>query len=274
MAKRPSLYHQLLTELKALIRFGESKHRAKQIEIERAHARGETGFGVAPRGIYSVKTYISYRQTCYEFARWAKDPGARTMEEAYDLVPEYIKSRIEKGYSPWTVRKDRSALRKVFKDKTLAAEVKIPRRRLDEIKRSRHPVKMDKHFSPEQNRDLVDFAKATGLRRHELEAVTKADVYEQDGQIYVYVRQGKGGKPRTVHVLSEMVERVREIVKRSPDDGPLFPNVTKTMDVHSYRREYAQQRVLEADESEVTKDLGHNRVDVLRMHYLRRRTDL
>lgn len=274
MAKRPSLFHQLLTALNAQIRFGESKHQAKKIEIERAHAQEKTGFGVAPRGIFSIVTKASYTQTCLEFARWASKRGIRYKEEAYDLVPEYIQYRVDRGYSPWTILKDRCALRKVYQDPNLAAEIEIPRRQLDHIKRSRYAVKMDKHFSSNNHEDLVSFAQGTGLRRHELQAVTKNDVVEKDGHVYVLVRSGKGGKSREVKVLDRFADTVREIAKKATDDGPLFSRIPRAMDVHSYRREYAQERTREADESEVTKDLGHNRVDVLRMHYLRRTTDL
>lgn len=55
MAKRPSLFHQLLMALKDQQRFGESKHQAKRIEIARAKMEGKTGFGVAPQGVFRCR---------------------------------------------------------------------------------------------------------------------------------------------------------------------------------------------------------------------------
>lgn len=267
MSKRPSLFHQLLTALREQQRFGESKHEAKRLEIRRAHAWGRSGFGVAPRGIFSISTFASYRQTCHEFAVWCREHGnPKWMEDAYDLVPVYIQHRINQGCSAWTVQKDRSALRKVFRDPNLASEIQLPRRRIADIKRSRRPVKMDADFNPENHPDLVDFARGTGLRRHELAAVIGQDVKDRGGKVYVIVRQGKGGKRREVIVESGHVARVKEIARQS-GDGPIFARIPKTMDVHSYRREYTQLRLQEADEKEVTQDLGHERIDVMRLHY-------
>jgi site-specific recombinase XerC len=269
MSKRPSLFHQLLTALREQQRFGESKHIAKRLEICRAHANGRSGFGVAPRGIFSISTFAGYRQTCHHFATWCKDNGnPRWMADAADLVPAYIQSRIDEGCSAWTVQKDRSALRKVYKDPTMASEIQVPRRRICDIKRSRHPVKMDADFNPELHRDLVDFARGSGLRRHELAAVTGQDVAERGGRVYVVVRQGKGGKRREATVESGHTDRVKEIAGRT--EGALFARIPKAMDVHSYRREYTQLRLQEAEEQEVTRDLGHERVDVMRLHYGRK----
>lgn len=272
MSKRPSLFHQLLTSLREQQCFGQSKHRAKRIAIAQAKMKGKSGFGVPPDGIYSVATFAVYRQVAHEFAVWCrKNTGARTMEEAREYVGLYLQERIAQGKSAWTIQRDRSALRKIFRDRELASEVELPKRRLKNIKRSRCPVKMDKDFDPEKHKDLVDFAQATGLRRHELEALTPADIYWRGSTLVARVRQGKGGKAREVTVVKGMENRVLEIIEGKDINRPIFDNIPKAMDVHSYRALYANIRMCQADEKEVTQDLGHNRVEVLRGHYVRSR---
>lgn len=272
MSKRPSLFHQLLISMRDQERFGYSKFEAKQKAIAKAHSQGKSGFGVAPEGIYSVVTFAGYRQVAHQFATWCTKNGyARTMDDAKFWVPLYIAERICMGKSAWTIQRDRSALRKIFRDPELASEVEVPKRRLKDIKRSRRAVKMDQYFNPNKYPDLIDFCTATGLRRHELIAIFPEDIRWRDGKLIAFVRQGKGGKPREVTVMAGMENRVLEIIEGRPLDKPLFPKVPTKMDVHSYRREYSFNRQEQAPEMQVSHDLGHNRIDVIRGHYSKQR---
>jgi integrase len=270
MAKRPSLFHQLLTSLRNQQRFGESKHQAKRIAIAQAHIEGKSGFGVAPRGVFSVQTFAGYRQTCREFAHWCKDNGnPKTLEEARPYVALYLQYRIDQGMSAWTLQKDRAALRKVYQDPYLASEIELPRRRLKDIKRSRRPVGMDKDFNKELHKELIDFETATGLRRHELAAITPSDIYWRGSTLVARVKQGKGGKYREATVIKGMEDKVLKIIQSRAIDKPIFDNIPKAMDVHSYRALYANIRLCQDEEKQVTHDLGHNRTEVLRGHYVR-----
>ncbi len=272
MAKRPSLFHQLITLLREQQRFGESKHRAKTIAIAQAKIQGKSGFGVAPRGVFSVQTFAGYRQTCREFANWCKENGnPRTMEDARPYVALYLQHRIYSGKSAWTIQKDRSALRKVYRDQELASEVELPKRRLKDIKRSRQPVGMDKNFNKELHRDLIDLETATGLRRHELAVLTPEDIFWRGTSLVARVKQGKGGKYREATVIKGMEDRVLEIIQYKEPGKPIFSKIPKAMDVHSYRALYANIRLCQDEETKVTQDLGHNRVEVLRGHYVRRK---
>jgi len=260
-----------LISLRNQQRFGESKHQAKCIAITEAHLQGKSGFGVAPQGVFSVQTFAGYRQTCREFARWCKENGnPRTLEEARPYVALYLQHRINRGMSAWTLQKDRAALRKVYQDPTLASEIELPKRRLKDIKRSRRSVAMDKEFDEELHKDLVDFETATGLRRHELEAITPSDIFWRGSTLVARVKQGKGGKYREATVIKGMEDRVLEIVQSKDPRKPIFEKIPKAMDVHSYRALYANIRLCQDEESIVTQDLGHNRVEVLRGHYIRK----
>ncbi|MGI6436426.1 MAG: hypothetical protein ACOX0F_13955 [Syntrophomonadaceae bacterium] len=270
MSKRPSLFHQLLMVLRQQQCFGESKHRAKRIAIAQAHAKGKSGFGVAPEGVFSVQTFAGYRQTCKEFARWCKDNGnPRTMDEARLYVAKYLEHRIGRGLSPWTIQKDRAALRKVYRDPDLAGEVDLPKRRLKDIKRSRRPVATDKNFNKELHKDIIDFETAAGLRRHELAVLTPDDIFWRGSILVARVQQGKGGKYREATIVKGMEDRVLEIIQGKDPKKPIFDKIPKAMDVHSYRALYANIRLCQDEEKQVTQDLGHNRTEVLRGHYMR-----
>lgn len=233
---KPSIIRQTLDEMRSLIRFGESKHEAKKA-------------GTSHEGIYSFKTYETYVKEALEFAEWARsEKGCKTLEEARAHVGEYLRSHIERGDSAWSVRVEASALAKLYRCKSTDFGVELPRRERGDIERSRGEREHDKEFSKERNKDLVVFAKATGLRRRELERVTARDVYRGgDGRLYVHVYNGKGGRERDVHVLQKYEREVERIVREREDRDRLFERVPVRMDVHGYRREYAEERYKELE---------------------------
>ncbi len=131
-------------------------------------------------------------------------------------------------------------------------------------------IAMDKNFNKEIYQDLIDFETATGLRRHELEVITPEDILWRGSTLVVRVKQGKGGKYREATVIKGMEDRVLEIIQNKEPSKPIFSKIPKVMDVHSYRALYANIRLCQDEERKVTQDLGHNRVEVLRGHYIRK----
>jgi len=274
MVKRPSLKYQITQALINQKRFGESKHAAKQ-------ASG-TKFGQPTDGIYSYKTMKTYLDECVKFGNWVKEnhKEVKTLEEAKKYVGEYLEEGKERKLSAWTLKLQRSALRKAFQDPELAKEVQLPDRRKKDIIRSRGDAVRDKDFSEERNRDLVDFAKATGLRRSGMSKVRVRDVFERDDKLFVAIRE-KGGRYREAPVLEKYTERVREIIHGKDPDEKIFEKIHSSADIHSYRREYAQELYKELTGQEydaknkdkealmqVSEALGHSRLDVVTRNYL------
>lgn len=280
MSKRPSLKRQVYLALTGQIRYGESKYLAKQ----------EVGvkFGQPVEGIFSKKTFSTYLRESIKFVEWAKrEHGCRYLEEAKKYVPEYLERGKATGKSAWTLKTERAALRKLYQDPVLAKEVQLPMRRQEDIKRGRGPALRDRHFSEAKNHDLVDFARATGLRREGLSLVRAKDVIEKGGRLYIAVRE-KGGRYREAAVLEKYQERVREILQKRArnEEDKLFGHVHSAADIHSYRREYARERYRELtggrdireDKAnrkldrkalrQISEDLGHSREEVIMRFYI------
>ena len=136
----------------------------------------------------------------------------------------------------------------------------------------------------------MQFLQATGLRRHEVRALRCRDIFAQDGNLLVHVTSGKGGLARDVPVLPGREEQVWAVsIGRDPDEVA-FLRIPKHMDVHGYRREYAQALYLQYAPGRslpppagrlkrgdydveavlrVSQALGHRRKDVVLRHYLR-----
>lgn len=278
--KRKSLTRQVEETLKEKLKIGQSKHKAKK--------EGKA------QGIYSYKTFSVYLEQCNYFTRYCKEEhGCRYLGECRQYADEYLQNRIDRGNSPYTLHLIRSALCKLYGD-TSRDYIPLPKRRRQDITRSRKEVIRDKHFSEENHKDIIDFCKATGLRRHELKQLRGTDCFTKDATLYVVVNKGKGGKYREVPVLKEYRGHVLKLMK-SAADGFVFPDVPNGMDVHSYRAVYAtayykriarpifripshERYYCRGDRKgimldrvamlQVSRALGHNRVSVIAGHYL------
>lgn len=284
MAKRPSLTKQVKDALDKLACFGQSKDEKKKENKLAVEAAGDKkGWNPARvDGIYSLITMQTYRRECVTFANWTKKNfRCKWLDECKEHASKYLQKKIDRGDSAWSIQTIRSALRKLYQDQNLANEVKLPIRKKNEIKRSRGEKAMDKKFSPERNKDLIDFCKATGLRRHELKALKVMDVYYKGDRLQVDVHQGKGGRPRSIPVLKQLESRVMEIISGRDLDSQVIEKIPVRADIHSYRREYAANYYKELtgkdfDPKNKDKDamqqvswaLGHNRLDVITRNYL------
>lgn len=279
--KRKSLTRQIQEELESKLKIGESKFLAKKA-------------GTAQEGIYSFKTFKTYMEQLNYFADYCKEKhGCRYLDECRKYANEYLQYRIDKGNSPYTLHLIRSALCKLYGD-TYKNYIPLPKRRRQDITRSRGEAVRDKHFSEKNHKDIIDFCKGSGLRRRELRNLKGTDYFvKRNDTLYVTVK-GKGGKYREVPILDEYRDHVLKMMQ-SAEGGFVFPDVPDAMDVHSYRAEFATayyQRIARPvfripsreryycrgdrkgvilDKKamlEVSRALGHNRVSVIAGHYL------
>lgn len=276
---KESLFYQAYNILHAKFRPGESKYEAKKD-------------GTASNYIYSIVTLKNYLDVAKQFTKFCrKQYHCKNLAECRPHVDDYLRYRAD--CSAWTVKKDASALGKLF-DCSTKEFIKTGSRHRAEIKRSRVPAVRDGHFSETRNADLVTFCRSTGLRRSEVAAVRGTDYEIHNGIMYIHVKKGKGGKERYAMVIGD-----KDAVMRMMDnagDQKVFPSVHSAADIHGYRAEYAAALYLkyarpieEVPKKEryhcqgelnceydrkamlvVSRSLGHNRVSVIAQSYLYR----
>lgn len=276
MPKNKSMKYQVKKSLYDQKRFGQSKHEAKINEN-------------LPEGIFSYQTMEDYVRSCTQFADWCKNiHGVKTLEECKEYAQEYIDSRED--LSAYTLKLDVSAINKLYKENIVSCEKS---RNRGEIRRSRGYTEQSIR-AEKRNGDIVRFCKACGLRRHEVEALRQCDIKIANNKVIVNVIQGKGGKHRCVEVLRSEEEFVKKYMADSTDK--VFEKVDRKLDIHKYRRSYANslynqklsERIVNKDNhnlyrcrgdkkgivyyrdvmKEVTLNLGHNRINVIAGHYL------
>lgn len=306
--KKTSTTDQLIARMKELDKIGESKQEAmKELKESEAYQ-----FGDSPSGIYGVQTFKNYQVIGNDFIKWAQEekgiPRRANLERALkDLTDEYLQSRVDKGLSVHTIKRDKAALNKLSKE--FRSDFKTEKTSIDKITRSRNDNNSNNaHFNEEKNADLVAFAIGTGARRGDLSRLRKSDFYEDKGRLYVNITKSKGGRDRTVPILEKHRETIQNRLNKLEDNQKCFEKVHSHADIHSYRRKFAVElfenviadKALASDLSDlygeriepkiqseyyttkdktfsakrdtifaITKALGHNRLEVAVNHYLR-----
>jgi integrase len=294
---RKSIVKEAVDRLEEKMAIGQSRGKAK----DALRAAGEGGWTCSTERIHSFKTRSVYQGHVVRFIRWARATYqikdlAQVDARADELVTRYLHQHLAEGKSAYTLQAERSALRLFFADRTLAQQIMLPRRTRATITRSRGVAPHDRHFQPANWQPLLRFLQATGLRRNEVRLLVVRDIVacetegDYQGQTTVKVRNGKGGKARTVPVLAGHEQDVLCLRNGRQDDKLVFSRIPRHLDVHSYRRAYAQALYLSLAPGwslpspmsylnpstydtdavmAVSKALGHNRRDVVLRHYLR-----
>lgn len=287
-----SIIRQAIDRFDGLMAINESRGQAK----ESARQAGEYHWAFTTGRIHSFKTRSTYQEHTLRFITWARTTHSiKNLEQldarADELATAWLQQQLAEKKSPYTLQVERAALRMFFGNRTLAATISIPRRTREQITRSRGPTIGDTHIQLAHWQSLIAFLQATGLRRQEASDLHRRDIIQQhDGTLSIHVQSGKGGKMRDAPVLPGHEQDVLAVAAgRAPDDK-VFERIPGRIDVHSYRREYAQalylhyahgrqlpkasgrlrRRDYDYDAAQrVSWALGHNRVDVVARHYLR-----
>lgn len=233
---------QIIKRLNSLTKYGESRHKAKEEMRRDAAARGEKlRFGATVDWIYSYETYFTYKKQSLHFLEWCRDNKGIgkncKLEKLEQYAGEYLDDCERRGLSKYTIATRRAALSKLFgveiQHKTVTKGEKITRSRLE--------VESDKHFSEKNHPEIVLLAKATGGRRSDLLKIKPEDIKtDKNGLMWCEFRQSKGGKDRKAPILPRYREQVAELVAKSEQNKPIIDKINHAVDVHAYRREYAQ----------------------------------
>ena len=265
-----NLHDQAYDKLTSMQAFGESK---KEAVLN----------GSDKNKIFSFNTYKTYWKHIKYFIRWMQQnyPEIKTLKKARAYVPEWLQSRVDQidkngnHLSAWTIQTEAKALAKLFDISPDDSDYfSPPKRRRVNIKRSRGAAVRDRHFSEKNNWELVCFARGTGLRRSELEALkggnckrvdelykrleelqnkpditTKEsqelksirDVLEQfpDEKYFVWVANGKGGRSRYSPILGDHKQDIVDRIKNTDPDKNVWEYVSSNADIHGYRADYA-----------------------------------
>ena len=220
---KKSLVCQVSENLKSKLAIGESKHQDKIDGVSSAEK------------IYSYGTYNAYLQQCIQFVRWCKSAhNCKTLKDCRNHANEYLQLNIDRGLSPYTLKLQVSALCKLYSCSSTDF-IATPARKRKNITRSR---------STQINHNTTEFERfclCTGLRRREITALRGTALIEEDGQYFIAVNNGKGGRRRVSEIVGtpEEIAFVKDIMKKA-ENHRVF-SVIPEIDIHAYRAAYAKK---------------------------------
>lgn len=258
------LHQQAYDRLNGMQAFGESKKEA----VANGTDRGK---------IFSFNTYQTYWKHTKYFLKYIKEvhPECTTLKSAKKYVNEWLQLRTDQGLSAWTIQTEAKALSKLYGiQPDDEGYFKPPKRNREDIKRSRGDRVRDRHFSEENNDELVKFCKGTGLRRSELmelrgkDLVTRAQIEDEiarlnalpagersaaadkrlemlqdtrlfDEEYFTHVRNGKGGRERLSPIIGQFAGQIIGRIRGTPAEEKVWQYVNTNADIHGYRAEYA-----------------------------------
>lgn len=232
--RKPDIGHQIYMRLYRMYESGKGRSR---------HADKKTGDDV--KRIYSTRTYQTYRQQGKAFAAFAKKKGYTDLAAAKEIVPEYLQGMIDRNLSPYTVRTAASAIGKLYGVDYGSFGVKMPERHRNEITNNRGTsvAVSRRHVSAVTLERYGSILRCCGLRRKEALLAHGNDLICKNGQYFIDIPRGKGGKHREAIVCGSPSE-VEAVVKKFRDAGNdlvWVAGIPKDIPIHRFRSEYAER---------------------------------
>lgn len=194
--------------------------------------------------IHSDSTHETYQANCRRFAKFCYEQGVKyDMNEAFKLIPAYGRKLESEGKSAWTVYTSICAIAKAYGVSTESLGYKPPKRERASIKRSRYATEMDKHFSVENNKNLITFCQCFGFRRREIASLTGDKMKRnENGVLFVRVQNGKGGKKRwAMFCGTPKEEKLVVDLMTQASSTKVFSHIHSKADIHGYRAVYASK---------------------------------
>ena len=266
---KEQMYNKLLGMLK------EGEGTSKKVAI---------GNDVARDMIFSYESFKTYYKSCKRFANYIKEhhPECTTLRAAKRYVNEYLQYRTdlvnekgEKKLSAWTIQTEAKALGKLYGIKP--GDNKYfdpPKRKREDIKRSRGVKVRDSHFSEANNDELIKFCKGTGCRRGVLQKLKGEDLWSREKMIsrlevleskytlseqeldqlkcikdaleffpqqdyFIHHQKDKGVRFRFAPIVGENKEQIVERMKKTPSNKRVWEHINSNADIHGYRGDYA-----------------------------------
>lgn len=259
------LHQQAYDRLQRMQHFGDSKTEDKKYDREH-------DTDTVSDKIYSFSTYKTYWKHIKYFLGYVRNhyPECKKLDKAQKYVAEWLQTRVDEGKSAWTIQTEAAALDKLYGiKKDDPQRFQPPRRKKEDIVRSRGIKVRDAHFSEKKNEELVNFCKGCGFRRNVLEKLKGNDLYDRDRienaleeakmygdqsmikactdamvtfpdkEYFILHRKDKGGKTRLSPVVGPYTDKIIQRMKDTKPDDLVWQYVSRNCDVHGYRSDYA-----------------------------------
>lgn len=195
-------------------------------------------------------TKSQYSKILDRFAKFCYlEYGSYTIENCREHIQDYANHLVDRNLSPSTIHTYIAAVCKAFEINM--AEINKPLRHTSEFTRGRKrelPVnRNDMDLQNFQYKRVVDFQKHVGIRRNELKNLKGNDLTcDNNGELCVLVRKGKGGKRQLQKIENGYEEFIKSYFVNKKDDEYIFTEIelNNKLNFHALRAKRAQEEYL------------------------------
>ena len=180
-------------------------------------------FIAASKNITNNRTRTSYKRAITRFTKWAKEHNIKKKSDITEEVIQLYQLDLNDDPKQYSVATIHTYLAPVCKAVDINMNrVRKDKRSSDKIIRGR--VKSKNSQGKHQETDsrfsrLVNFQRAVGIRRSELKKLKGKDIRkDNNGNYYVLVQRGKGGKFQPQLILPQDVPVILDTFKNKKED--------------------------------------------------------
>ena len=275
--REEALCRAVCQSFESLKAFGTSKHKTRH-EHNRQHREDARAAGMSEEEIaklrhgpspliHGISTFYQYVNVGKRFAKWlaVEHPEVSKLQYAHrkGYTREFIQLMIDRGLSPYTINHDTCALAKLFRCSSNDIHDNRPPRHYDEITRSRGYSEKQYAKDLKKYGDLARLLRCIGVRECELVHLSPSCFGDVNGELMLQLdgrkQHTKGGKSRTVEILPENQQIVREILAKFDVDELICPKAPSHLDIHGIRRMYAND-FYDSIAPEITDEMREERV--------------
>lgn len=219
-----------------------SKKKYKKMSITRMLCEESRDFFSKYENNVTRSAFVKNYRKFIEFCRSEYD--CKTTEECRNHIDDYVQFLVNKGLTANTIHTYLSPVALFFN--IPLSDIEKPRRYSAHNVRSRSTngkvQRSDNDTSNPKYAHLVEFQKCVGLRRRELQNLRGSDFKEdENGNFYVYVRKGKGGKSQWQLILPEDVDFVKSYFDGTENKVFTPEEFKNKLDLHKLRAEQAKR---------------------------------
>ena len=205
-------------------------------------------FIAASKNITNNRTRTSYKRAITRFTKWAKEHNIKKKSDITEEAIQLYQLDLNDDPKQYSVATIHTYLAPICKAVDINMNrIRKDKRSSDKITRGR--VKSKNSQGKHQETDsrfsrLVNFQRAVGIRRSELKKLKGKDIRkDNNGNFYVLVQRGKGGKFQPQLILPQDVPVVLYTFKNKQEDEYIFTDVemNNLINLHGMRAQHARE---------------------------------
>ena len=219
-----------------------SKKKSKKMTITKKLCEESRPFFSKYENNVTRSAFVKNYRKFIEFCRSKFD--CKTTEECKNHIDDYVQHLIDKQLTANTIHTYLCPVALFFN--IPLSDIEKPKRCSAKNVRSRSTngkvQRSDNDISNPKYAHLVEFQKRVGIRRRELQNLRGNDFREdENGNFYVYVRKGKGGKSQWQLILPEDVEFVKTYFDGTETKVFASEEFKNKLDLHKLRADQAKR---------------------------------